>query len=96
MNKNDKDWLFSKITTFREISEGINNTLEYTDIFLSKSMVLWINNFIKEIHEKIIYKKMKKINDPIPSKCKKISTCDRITKGIVFDCKHCNKFERDD
>ena len=53
MNKQDKDWIFSKISTLREISYGINETLEHTDLYLSSSMVLWINNFIREIHEKI-------------------------------------------
>lgn len=53
MNKKEKDWLFNKIGILREISKGIKDTLEYTDIFFSKSMILMINNFIKEIHEKI-------------------------------------------
>jgi len=54
MNKKEKDWLFSKINTLREISYGINKSLEISDLNLSNSMVLWINNFIREIHEKTI------------------------------------------
>jgi len=54
MNNKNKEWLFSKISTLREISCGINETLEYRHIQVSKDIVLWINNFIKEIHEKII------------------------------------------
>ena len=54
MKKADKDWLFSKVNTLREIRNGINNTLEYTDIFLSNSMILWLEVFIKEIGEKTL------------------------------------------
>ena len=53
MNKKDKDWLFSKIKTLRKISKGIDFTLEITDLYLSKSMVYYLENFIKEIHKKI-------------------------------------------
>ncbi len=51
MNKKDKDWLFSKVDTLREISKGIDLSLEYTDLYLTKSMVISIDNFIKEIHK---------------------------------------------
>ena len=53
MNKKDKNWIFSKINTLREISIGINNALESNNQHLCNAMSLWIDNFIKEIHEKI-------------------------------------------
>jgi len=53
MNKKDKDWLFSKINTLQEISIGINEVLESNNSHLCTAMSLWINNFIKEIHQKI-------------------------------------------
>ena len=53
MNKNDKNWLFSKINTLQEISIGINKAVESNNLHLCTAMSLWINNFIKEIHEKI-------------------------------------------
>ena len=56
LNKQDKDWIFSKINTLKEIRYGIEstleNTLENTNLYISRSMVLWINNFIREITEK--------------------------------------------
>ena len=54
MRKEEKDWLFGKLNTLREIRNGIDNTLEYTDIFLSNSMILWLEVFIKEIGERTL------------------------------------------
>ena len=53
MNKNDKKWILSKIDTLQEISFGINNALKSSNQHLCNAMSMWIDNFIKEIHEKI-------------------------------------------
>lgn len=52
MNKQDKDWLFSKIETLKVINEGIFDVIDDSKPYLTHSMCLWIENFIKEIHKK--------------------------------------------